>query len=110
METGAKKGIDHDVRLFNKLRQLVPRRTHRYAHIARSGATGNMSSKRAPKLIGLDRRHDVDMNAFMRKDVGSDPTVAAVVPKTGKDERAGRSMGHDGFCQSLAAGYLHTAF
>ena len=87
MESRTQNGVDHDIGLRDKVRQLIARGSNDDVHIAPGSSTSNVSSERRGDLVRLDGTHHIDLDTLMLQDIRCDPTVAAVVSKANEYRR-----------------------
>ncbi len=92
MEPGAENSIHNDIGASDKLCKLIARRPHHNGDVAPGSSPRNVSSKSAWDLIGLDRSHDSHIDILLAKDIGCNPSVSAVISKTGQHENAFRTI------------------
>ena len=55
-------------------------------HITAGSTTSNMASQRGGNLIGLNWGDDIHAHTLMAQDIGSHPTIAAIIAKTDQNE------------------------
>ena len=90
MEPGAENSIHNDIGASDKLCKLIARRPHHNGDVAPGSSPRNVASKSARDLIGLDRSHDSHVDILLAKNVGCNPSVTAVISKTGQHENTFR--------------------
>ena len=95
-------GIDDHVRLLAKLHQLIARRANDHVNVTTSGAASDMTCKGTWNLTRIDRRDNIDMDIFLLKNIRSNPTVTAVVAKTGQHEHTAWMLGFDNRSEKLS--------
>ena len=85
VEAGSQNRIDSKIGFHQKSCELIARGTDDDLDIAPRGTTRNMARQSRRNLIGLNGRHDDDMDIMLLQDVGRNPAVAAVVAEANKN-------------------------
>ncbi len=106
MESRAKNRVDNDVGFLDEVLELLARGANDDLDLAAGRAPRNVARELGENLVGLDRRDDVDRDPLVRKDVGHDPTIAAVIAKTAENEHVVGVVALDHVCREVA-GKLH---